>query len=58
MYKRQEQAGDEATLAMLRELGVDQAQGYFLGRPAPLGQWLDTLPAQCGPSRSASPAHL
>ncbi len=52
-----EQAGDEATLAMLRELGVDQAQGYFLGRPAPLDQWLDTLPAPCGPSRSASSAH-
>jgi EAL domain-containing protein (putative c-di-GMP-specific phosphodiesterase class I) len=53
-----EQAGDEATLAMLRELGVDQAQGFFLGRAAPLDHWLDTLPAQCGPSRSASPAPL
>jgi PAS domain S-box-containing protein len=27
---------DEATLDLLGELGVDQAQGYFLGRPAPL----------------------
>jgi len=51
-----EQAGDDATLAMLRRLGVDQAQGYFLGRPAPLDRWLDTLAAPCGPSRSASAA--
>ncbi len=27
---------DEPTLDMLRELGVDFAQGYFIGRPAPL----------------------
>jgi len=27
---------DEQTLDLLRELGVDHAQGYFLGRPAPL----------------------
>jgi len=27
---------DEATLAALRELGVDRAQGYLLGRPRPL----------------------
>jgi PAS domain S-box-containing protein len=26
---------DEATLLLLKELGVDQAQGYLLGRPAP-----------------------
>ena len=31
---------DEDTLSVLRELGVDQAQGYHLGRPAPLA---DTL---------------
>ena len=31
---------DEETLTVLRELGVDQAQGYHLGRPAPLA---DTL---------------
>ena len=53
-----EQAGDDATLALLRKLGVDQAQGYFLGRPAPLDEWLDRLPAPCGPSPSASPAPL
>ena len=35
-----EQAGDDATLALLRGMGVDQAQGYFLGRPAPLTDWL------------------
>ncbi len=27
---------DKRTLDLLRELGVDHAQGYFLGRPAPL----------------------
>jgi Amt family ammonium transporter len=27
---------DEATLELLRELGVDHAQGFHLGRPAPL----------------------
>jgi len=53
-----EHAGDDATLATLGALGVDQAQGHFLGRPAPLAQWLDTLPAPCGPSRSASAAPL
>ena len=26
---------DEATLSLLRSLGVDYAQGYYLGRPAP-----------------------
>ena len=35
-----EQAGDEETVTLLRELGVDQAQGYHLGRPAPLADWL------------------
>ena len=27
---------DQATLELLRELGVDHAQGFHLGRPAPL----------------------
>ena len=31
---------DAETLALLREYGVDYAQGYFLGRPAPLGETL------------------
>jgi diguanylate cyclase (GGDEF)-like protein/PAS domain S-box-containing protein len=35
-----EQVGDDATIALLRRLGVDQAQGFFLGRPAPLEEWL------------------
>jgi len=29
---------DEPTLAMLRALGVDQAQGYVIGRPASLAE--------------------
>nr|MBA2766572.1 hypothetical protein [Solirubrobacterales bacterium] len=28
--------GDERTLAMLREYGIDYAQGYHVGRPVPL----------------------
>jgi diguanylate cyclase (GGDEF)-like protein/PAS domain S-box-containing protein len=31
--------GDEDTLLALRELGVDFAQGFHLGRPAPLESW-------------------
>ena len=27
---------DVETLDVLRELGVDHAQGYYLGRPAPI----------------------
>jgi diguanylate cyclase (GGDEF)-like protein/PAS domain S-box-containing protein len=34
--------GDEDTLVALRELGVDFAQGFHLGRPAPLDSWLGT----------------
>jgi EAL domain-containing protein (putative c-di-GMP-specific phosphodiesterase class I) len=30
--------GDEATLELLRDLGVDYAQGFHVGRPAPLRQ--------------------
>jgi diguanylate cyclase (GGDEF)-like protein/PAS domain S-box-containing protein len=32
---------DHATLVALRELGVDYAQGFHLGRPAPLETWLE-----------------
>ena len=32
--------GDEATMIALRELGVDYLQGYYLGRPAPIENWL------------------
>jgi EAL domain-containing protein (putative c-di-GMP-specific phosphodiesterase class I) len=28
--------GDEQTLAMLRQYGIDYAQGYHVGRPVPL----------------------
>jgi EAL domain-containing protein (putative c-di-GMP-specific phosphodiesterase class I) len=33
---------DSQTLEMLREYGVDYAQGYHVGRPAPLEQTLDS----------------
>ncbi|MEJ7714168.1 MAG: EAL domain-containing protein [Thermoleophilaceae bacterium] len=29
---------DEDTLQLLRDLGVDYAQGYHIGRPAPLSE--------------------
>lgn len=32
--------GDAATLEVVRALGVDYAQGFYLGRPAPLSSWL------------------
>ena len=32
--------GNEQTLTILRELGVDYAQGFHLGPPAPLESWL------------------
>jgi PAS domain S-box-containing protein len=32
---------DAETLALLREFGVDYAQGYFLGRPAPLAETVE-----------------
>jgi diguanylate cyclase len=32
---------DTETLEILRAIGVDQAQGYVIGRPAPLGEILD-----------------
>jgi PAS domain S-box-containing protein len=35
---------DEATLLLLKELGVDQAQGYLLGRPAPLPSGTEAYP--------------
>ena len=33
-----EYVGDEATLELLREFGVDYAQGYHVGRPRPLAE--------------------
>jgi EAL domain-containing protein (putative c-di-GMP-specific phosphodiesterase class I) len=35
-----EYVGDEATVEILRELGVDYAQGFHTGRPAPLAEAL------------------
>jgi diguanylate cyclase (GGDEF)-like protein/PAS domain S-box-containing protein len=53
---------DQATIDMLRGLGVDMAQGYTIGRPAPLEDWLaangvqsDGSPA-LGPAPSPAPA--
>jgi EAL domain-containing protein (putative c-di-GMP-specific phosphodiesterase class I) len=31
-----EYVGDEETLELVRKLGVDYAQGFHVGRPAPL----------------------
>lgn len=41
-----------ATLDVLRDLGVDLAQGYAIGRPAPLHAWLT------GSDRAAGAAHM
>jgi len=35
--------GDDATLALLKELGVGYGQGYYLGRPAALEETLPYL---------------
>jgi diguanylate cyclase (GGDEF)-like protein/PAS domain S-box-containing protein len=35
-----EMVGDQPTLELLAGLGVDHAQGYHIGRPAPLAKWL------------------
>jgi len=51
-----EQAGDDATLALLRRMGVDQAQGYFLGRPAPLDEWLERTAGSVNAARERAPA--
>jgi diguanylate cyclase (GGDEF)-like protein/PAS domain S-box-containing protein len=41
-----EMVGDEETMALVRELGVDYVQGFHIGRPAPLARWLvDSKPA-------------
>jgi len=40
--------GDEETLTTLGELGVDYAQGFHLGPPAPLENWLG-LPSRPSP---------
>ena len=35
-----EMVGDEETMQLVRELGVDYVQGFHIGRPAPLARWL------------------
>jgi len=35
-----EMVGDQETLELLTRLGVDHAQGYHIGKPAPLAKWL------------------
>ena len=35
-----EHVGDSETAELLRRMGVDHAQGFHLGEPAPLGDWL------------------
>jgi diguanylate cyclase (GGDEF)-like protein/PAS domain S-box-containing protein len=40
-----EHVGDEATVELLRELGVDYGQGFYLGQPITLERLLDELPA-------------
>jgi diguanylate cyclase (GGDEF)-like protein/PAS domain S-box-containing protein len=35
-----EMVGDQQTLELLAEMGVDHAQGYHVGKPAPLAKWL------------------
>jgi EAL domain-containing protein (putative c-di-GMP-specific phosphodiesterase class I) len=36
--------GDDETVELLRELGVDYGQGYHLGRPAAVQELLPLLP--------------
>lgn len=51
--------GDEPTLAALRELGVDYAQGFHLGKPAPLECWLAHAEGRAErPDREPRPATL
>ena len=41
--------GDERTVAVLRELGVDWGQGFHLGEPAPLERQLHGSASRAGP---------
>lgn len=43
-----EHVEDAATVERLKDLGVDYAQGYFLGRPRPLAAQLDLVCARVG----------
>jgi EAL domain-containing protein (putative c-di-GMP-specific phosphodiesterase class I) len=35
-----EMVGDEETMTLVRNLGVDFVQGFHIGRPAPLQRWV------------------
>ncbi|MCU1477216.1 MAG: diguanylate cyclase/phosphodiesterase with sensor(s), partial [Subtercola sp.] len=43
MYTVAEFVEDETALTMLRDIGVDGAQGYYIGRPAPLAEYFPQL---------------
>jgi len=43
-----EGAEDEATLDILKELGVDRVQGYAIARPHPAGEVLGAQPSRAG----------
>jgi diguanylate cyclase (GGDEF)-like protein/PAS domain S-box-containing protein len=43
-----EHVGDTPTVALLRELGVDYGQGYFLGKPEPMERFLAQLAIDAG----------
>ena len=47
-----EHVGDQPTVALLRELGVDYGQGYFLGKPRPLDEFLSDLASAVGNARA------
>jgi PAS domain S-box-containing protein len=55
---------DEETLVLLREMGVDQAQGYLFGRPAPMASdapGSDPGPAACpglAPASDVDPVNV
>ncbi|MEA2220910.1 MAG: hypothetical protein QOJ35_3536 [Solirubrobacteraceae bacterium] len=40
-----EHVGDESTVTLLRDLGVDYGQGFYLGKPVPLDRFLSELAA-------------
>lgn len=48
--------GDRETLDVLRDLGVDYLQGFHLGKPAPLGDWLAYAEGR-GPRPDEQPLH-
>ena len=49
-----EYVGDKATFEMLRAYGVDYAQGFYVGRPAPLAE-MARQPSGAGDVGGASP---